>query len=134
MPLLVFKIITGLCALFLGITFAQSAFVKVKDYAGNKSYFQSQFEKSPLRRFVQLLFPVITIMEGASALFCIGGIIVRVAGYYPEAIGIGLLLSALTLLGLLFGQRLANDYAGAASIAGYFIIAVFGLFAFALSI
>ena len=39
----------------------------------------------------------------------------------------GVELSALTLIFLLIGQRLAKDYAGAMSLAVYFIVAIFGI-------
>ena len=41
---------------------------------------------------------------------------------------LGAELSAITLIFLLIGQRLAKDYAGAMTLAVYFIIAVFGVY------
>ena len=41
---------------------------------------------------------------------------------------LGVELSAITLLFLLIGQRLAKDYAGAMSLAVYFIITLWGVF------
>jgi hypothetical protein len=40
----------------------------------------------------------------------------------------GSLLSAITLLMLFFGQRVAKDYAGAATLVPYFILVVINLF------
>ena len=37
-------------------------------------------------------------------------------------------IAAITLIFLLIGQRLAKDYAGAMTIAVYFIINIFGIF------
>jgi hypothetical protein len=42
---------------------------------------------------------------------------------------IGIELSALTLIFLLIGQRLAKDYAGAMSLTVYFIVTILGIFA-----
>ena len=42
---------------------------------------------------------------------------------------IGIELSALTLIFLLIGQRLAKDYAGSMSLAVYFTITILGLLA-----
>ncbi len=41
---------------------------------------------------------------------------------------IGVELAAITLLFLLIGQRLAKDYAGAMSLAVYFIITIFSVY------
>lgn len=45
-------------------------------------------------------------------------------GYY------GLVVAAITLLGLMIGQRIAKDYSGAMLITVYFILTVFGVFLF----
>ena len=37
-------------------------------------------------------------------------------------------LGCLTLLMLLFGQRIAKDYAGAFTLTGYFIVCMFGVY------
>ena len=41
---------------------------------------------------------------------------------------LGLEISALCLIFLLIGQRLAKDYAGAMTLAVYFMITIFGVF------
>lgn len=133
MPMIVWKIITGLCAAFMGIVFCQSAFDKITDYKGNREYFKSQFSKSVLAGSVGMLLPILTLLEIGSGLLCLGGIFLRMSKISTEAIGFGLLLSACTLLCLLFGQRIAKDYAGAASLTGYFLVSIFGLMAFGLS-
>jgi putative oxidoreductase len=125
--------VAALCALFLGITFGQSAFDKISDYKGNREYFNVQFGKSPLKKLVVILLPVIMLMESASAILCLSGIVF--AAFFNNLIPLilGLLLSSGTLICLLFGQRLAKDYAGAVSITGYFLIAVAGLLALAIA-
>lgn len=123
-----------LCALFLGITFAQSAFDKLTDYKGNREYFNAQFGKSPLRKMVGMLLPVITILETVSGILCLSSIIFICISFNLLPLVLGLMLAAFTLLCLLFGQRLAKDYAGSAALTGYFIVAVLGLIAFAFAI
>ena len=39
-----------------------------------------------------------------------------------------MILAAVTLLMLLFGQRIAKDYPGAFTITGYFMVVIFGIF------
>jgi len=41
----------------------------------------------------------------------------------------GFALSGLSLLALLFGQRMAKDYAGAGALVPYFLVCLAGLFA-----
>jgi hypothetical protein len=62
----------------------------------------------------------------AGALFCwtVTGRVIGLAG---------LLLVVISLLCLLLGQRLAKDYAGAASLTGYFLVAMLGIVGAALS-
>jgi hypothetical protein len=133
-PLLVFKIIAGVCTSFLAITFLQSSHDKIYDYKGNLAYFRSQFANSILKNSVGFLLPVLTVMEAATGLTCVAGNIARIFFHNPLIMGISLTIGSLTLLSLLLGQRLAKDYAGAASITGYFIVAMFGLIGFAGSI
>jgi putative oxidoreductase len=64
----------------------------------------------------------------------IAGILMVIGVYQLATSGIqeiallGAELSAIALIFLLIGQRLAKDYAGAMTLAVYFIITVFGVF------
>lgn len=127
-------------ALFLAVLFLQSAFDKLLDYKGNFDYFTEHFSKSPLKNSVRSLLPVLMILELCSGLVCAtGGVMgalnfVRLLmhGDYIDWIGwclvTGFCLSCITFLALFFGQRVAKDYAGAVSIASYFIIPLAGLY------
>ena len=124
---LVMAIIAFLCSAFLAVTFLQSALNKIADYNGNRDYFKAQFGKTPLRHFTGLLLPVVTILELMSGLFCvIGMIMVPLKGETSWMIP-GCASCAITIIFLLLGQRIAKDYAGAASLTGYFIVAILGL-------
>ena len=118
-----------LCAAFMGVTFTQSGIDKLINYKGNRDYFQSQFSKSPLANLSGILLPAILLFEIISGLLCLAGIVCLLLDVYTAVVGFGLFMSALTLVFLLFGQRMAKDYAGAASIPGYFLVAVAGLVA-----
>lgn len=123
----VYKIIAALCAGFMAITFSQSAFDKITDFKGNKEYLTTQFAKTPFRNMIGALLPVLIFLEVNSALACIAGIPYGIFKHDMLMLAYGLFSSAVTLLCLLFGQRIAKDYAGAASLTGYFIIAILGL-------
>lgn len=67
-------------------------------------------------------------MELAASFFCIAGIFqLMLTGKTLFALW-GAILSCVSLLMLLFGQRMAKDYEGAKTIAIYFIPAMFLVF------
>ena len=70
-----------------------------------------------------LLF--LTFLLGFCMLFCIYELYTSGA---KEIALLGTELCAVTLIFLLIGQRLAKDYAGAMSLAVYFIITLWGVF------
>ncbi|RMG83941.1 MAG: DoxX family membrane protein [Bacteroidetes bacterium] len=106
---------------FLAILFLQSGLDKVFNYRGNLEWLTGHFAKSPLKNTVGLLLPVITVLEvGAGALSAIGLGDFMISG--DPAVGLwGARLAALAVLSLFFGQRLAQDYAGAATLVPYFL-------------
>jgi hypothetical protein len=115
-------------AAFMGILFLQSGLDKVLDYGGNKAWLTGHFAESPLKGTVPLLLPALTLVECAAGLFsAIGCVQLIISGTSALAYW-GLLLSVLSLLMLFFGQRLAKDYPGAATLVPYFIAAIAGLF------
>jgi len=126
------KVIQVLISLFAGVLFLQSGFDKVFDFKGNKGYIQSVFANTFLSSVSGLLFIVITILEVLAGIAAfLGGIFYFIEGQKDFAI-LGLELSLLSILCLFTGQRIAKDYAGAASLVGYFLLMAFGLFTFAL--
>ncbi len=116
-----------LILLFLIATFLQSGVDKVLDWKGNLEFIKGHFSDSPLGGMVPFLLSVITLMElGSSILMSIGFFQILSSGTITMALwGTG--LAALTLIFLLIGQRLAKDYAGAMTLAVYFIIAIIGV-------
>jgi putative oxidoreductase len=111
---------------FMAILFLQSSLDKVMDYKGNLAYYTDHFKHSPLARMVGLMTPILTILELTAGILCIIGTISLYSGNKFWAFN-GLIISAVSLLCLFFGQRVAKDYAGALSIAVYFGVNVLGL-------
>ncbi|MFM2016765.1 MAG: hypothetical protein RL007_421 [Bacteroidota bacterium] len=124
---LVMAIIAFLCSGFLAVTFLQSAINKIADYKGNREYFKAQFSQTPLRHFTGLLLPFVTILELMSGLLCVIGMIMVPLNAETSWMILGCASGAITIICLLIGQRIAKDYAGAASLTGYFIVAILGL-------
>ncbi|RFS17502.1 DoxX family protein [Emticicia sp. C21] len=128
----ILKLIQVAVSLFAGVLFLQSGFDKVIDFSGNKSYIQSVFAKTFLSSVSTVLFIVITILEvSAGIISFLGGIYYFVEGQADYAI-LGLELATLAILSLFTGQRIAKDYAGAASLVSYFLLMVFGLYLYTL--
>ena len=113
---------------FLIVTFLQSGIDKLFDWTGNKSFITEHFKNSPLKNSVPVLLAVITIMEIVASLLMIFGVYQLYTSEVKEISLLGMELSSITLIFLLVGQRLAKDYAGAMSLAVYFIISIVGVY------
>ena len=113
---------------FLGILFLQSGLDKVFNYKGNFEWLKGHFSKSILKGTVGILMPATTFLEVAAGVCCMIGIVQLILNG-STAIGlIGAQFSALSILALFFGQRLAHDYAGAATLVGYFLVCLAAIF------
>lgn len=113
---------------FLGILFLQSGLDKVFNYKGNFDWLKGHFSKSILKGTVGLLMPVITFLEVAAGICCFGGIVQLLVTGNTSLGLVGAQLSALSILSLFFGQRMAQDYPGAASLVGYFLVSIATIF------
>lgn len=128
--LFLLKIFIGL---FFSILFLQSGLDKVFNFKDNKGYIDSVFEKTFLKSLSPLLFFSILILEVAAGVFSLAGTIYLYATDNPGVLLAGLLLSAISLLCLFLGQRVAKDYAGAGGLVPYFIVVILGIALFSFS-
>ena len=114
-------------AALLAILFLQSGIDKIVDRKGNVAWLTGHFSKSPLASQVVVMLSVITVVELAAGAFSAIGVpwLLITGSRLPAAVGA--LLSVAAILMLFFGQRLAKDYAGAAALVPYFILASCGL-------
>ena len=117
-----------LILLFLIVTFLQSGIDKMTDWKGNLEFIKDHFKSSPLKNMVPLLLGIVLITEVVASLFMIVGIYQIISSGVKEFAIYGIELASLTLIFLLIGQRLAKDYAGAMTLAVYFIITILGLY------
>lgn len=117
-----------LILLFLAVTFLQSGYDKVVDWQGNVGWLKGHFEKTFIKNQVPQSLMLILVLEIIAGILCLAGVIqllmndVRTFGFY------GAIVSSITLIFLLFGQRIAKDYDGARTIAIYFVPAVLGVY------
>lgn len=108
----------------LAILFLQSGLDKILDFKGNLAWLKGHFAKSPLAGQVAPMLGAITLTEtAAGALAAVGAVMLAIDG--SKSLGLyAAQLCALNIVMLFFGQRLAKDYAGAASLVPYFILSV----------
>jgi hypothetical protein len=107
---------------FLAILFLQSGIDKIADYRGNLEWLKEHFAKSPLAGVVPVLLMGLTLLEvTAGALSAIGCLILIVSRASTVAF-CGAVISAVALITLFFGQRMAKDYAGASVLVAYFLL------------
>ena len=113
-----------LALVFLAILFLQSGIDTIVDFKGNLAWLTGHFAKSPLAGQVAPMLAVITLTEtAAGALAAAGAVMLVLDG--SKTLGLhAAQLCALNIVMLFFGQRLAKDYAGAASLVPYFILSI----------
>lgn len=113
-----------LLLVFLVLTFIQSSYEKIFSWKENVDFLKNHFAKTRLENFENLALIYLVVLELISGILCIVGIIELLInngntfGFY------GAIFSSITLLMMLFGQRLAKDYDGARTIVIYFIPAI----------
>ena len=121
---LAYWFLQSLASLFLAILFLQSGIDKIVDRRGNLDFLTGHFAKSPLAKTVGPMFLMITILETLSGLLSGIGFLLTVFQHNPNVAFYGAVLSAISLCALFFGQRGGKDYAGAAALVPYFLLAM----------
>ena len=116
-----------LILLFIIITFLQSGLDKVFDWKGQIAWLNSHFKETFLGSMVPLLIGVLVVLDLLASVLAGVGIYQLAINNNPMMGLYGSITGAITLLMLLFGQRIAKDYAGAFTIVGYFIVVIFGV-------
>jgi hypothetical protein len=113
---------------FLTILFLQSGIDKIVDRRGNLEWLTAHFAKSPLGGIVPAMLTAITILEiAAGALSAIGCVMIMISRDSILAF-YGAIIAALAIVALFFGQRMAKDYAGAAVLVPYFLLALSAIY------
>lgn len=112
---------------FFGVLFLQSGLDKIFDWKGNLGWLTQHFSKTPFKNLVGPMVAFITLLECTSGMVMGLAALLTLAGGGLELSLLGLLLCCFTLLALFAGQRFAKDYAGAASLVPYFLLALFSI-------
>ncbi|MGG7036563.1 MAG: DoxX family protein [Flavobacterium sp.] len=117
-----------LVLLFLAVTFVQSAHDKIFEWKGNVEWLKGHFANTILKNQVPMALAMLLVLELITGVLTLVGCVKlyfnddRIFGFY------GAVLSSITLIIMLLGQRIAKDYDGARTIAIYFVPAVLAVY------
>jgi diacylglycerol kinase len=117
-----------LATAFLAILFLQSGIDKIVDRRGNLEWLKAHFAKSPLTGTVPALLTTITILELAAGVLSALGCVLLLLLRDSTVAFCGAVISAAAITALFFGQRIAKDYAGAAVLVPYFLLALLAIY------
>ena len=121
-------ILQALVSAFLAILFLQSGIDKVVDRRGNLDWLTGHFAKSRLAGMVGALLSAITVLELlAGACSAVGCAVI----FFMKNSAIafyGAIIAAVAITALFFGQRMAKDYAGAATLVPYFLLSLVAIY------
>jgi hypothetical protein len=109
-------------ALFTAILFTQSGLDKVFNFSGNMEWLKGHFSKTFLAPTTPMMVVTITILEVVTGVGTAIGLVYFLATGVTTIIWYSSIAGAATLCGLFFGQRVAQDYPGAAILVPYFIL------------
>jgi uncharacterized membrane protein YphA (DoxX/SURF4 family) len=117
-----------LASAFLAILFLQSGLDKIFDRKGNLDWLRGHFAKSPLAGMAPLLLVAITILETAAGALSAIGCVLLIFRHDVTIAFYGALISAIAILALFFGQRMAKEYPGAAVLVPYFLLTLVAIY------
>jgi hypothetical protein len=121
-----------LSSAFLAILFLQSGIDKVVDRRGNLEWLKGHFAKSPLAGFVPAMVTLITILELVAGVLSAVGCVLILFRHDSTLAFYGAVAAGFAILALFFGQRMAKDYPGAATLVPYFLLALAAIYLLAL--
>ena len=117
-----------LASAFLAILFLQSGIDKIVDRRGNLEWLRGHFAKTPFAGTVPLLLTVLTILEVAAGAVSAAGCVLIIVLRGSTVAFCGAVTSAVAIIVLFFGQRIAKDYAGAAVLVPYFLLTLVAIY------
>jgi len=112
----------------LAILFLQSGIDKLVDRHGNLEWLKEHFAKSSLAGVVPAMVTVITILEVTAGALSAIGCVVMIFWRASTVAFYGAVVSAVAIVSLFFGQRMAKDYAGAAVLVPYFLLTLAAIY------
>ncbi|MEN3368198.1 MAG: hypothetical protein V7609_341 [Verrucomicrobiota bacterium] len=117
-----------LASAFLAILFLQSGMDKVIDRRGNLEWLKGHFAKSPLAGFVPMMVSLITLLELVAGVLSAAGCVLILLKRDSTFAFYGAIVAAISIVALFFGQRMAKDYPGAATLVPYFLLTLAAIY------
>src|SRR5437660_3940681 len=117
-----------LAGAFVAIRFLKSGIDKFAVRSGNLEWLKVHIAKSPLAETVPALLTAITILEVTAGVLSALGCVLLLLLRDSTVAFCGAVISAAAIIALFFGQRVAKDYAGAAVLVPYFLLALFAIY------
>ena len=117
-----------LILVLLALTFIQSSYEKLFYWNDNVTWLKQHFSNTIIKNLIPKCLVILVVFELITSILCVVGTIQlllndgRFYGFY------GAVFSCITLLMMLFGQRLAKDYDGARTIVIYYIPAIMAVY------
>ncbi len=111
------------------ILFIQSGADKVFDFQGNLGWLKGHFSKSIFKNSVPFLLVTLTFFEITTGVINLLSVLCTLFIGIKECevlIFASFISGSISLIALFLGQRIAKDYAGAASLIPYFLMQVLG--------
>ncbi|MGY6649266.1 hypothetical protein [Wenyingzhuangia sp. IMCC45574] len=109
--------------LFLTLSFGYSLFEKIKDKKGYTLFLANHLKRENL---ANLFWWILVFVNTSICIFLTIGIFQILFGFQILDSKLIFELNAIVILILLFGQRMAGDFQGAANLGIYFLIVIFG--------
>ena len=118
-------------SVFFSILFLQSGLDKIISFSANLNYFKDHFKNTFFKNQVKFLLLIITFLECLTGILFLIALFLTIFGdgflFLSSCYVAAIFFALITLSSLFLGQRLAQDFAGAVSLAIYFLIALIGL-------
>ena len=111
-------------AAFFTILFVQSGFDKLFNFRENLSWLVGHFQGTFLSGLVPIIFVLLTLSEVCTGVLSGYGIVEMLIHKRHGVAFWGAAFGCISFIFLFFGQRVAKDYAGAATIVPYFAVAI----------
>jgi len=121
-------IAVSLIICYLTLSFGYSILEKMIQWQSSKNYYVAHFKNTFLKNHVSHAIIFVIILESVSVGVSIIGLYRLFFSNESQTSLWGLAAMAITLIVLMTGQRIAQDYSGAMNITVYFILTVMGIY------
>ena len=113
---------------YLTLSFGYSILEKMIQWQSSKKYYTGHFKNTFLKNHVSGSIVFVIILECISVGLNMLGLYRLLFSHESQTTLWGLIATAITLIVLMTGQRIAQDYSGAMNITVYFILTVMGIY------